>query len=128
MRILTMAACVLAVPAAAQQSAGGPVPTVPITLSSFHFEPAVIHLKAGVPVVLVLRNDSGGRHDFFAPDFFSTAKINPASVPHLHNGKAEVPGHSDVAIALVPAPGHFSVKCTHPLHSSLGMKATIIVD
>ena len=101
--------------------------TVTVTMSNFKFEPAALQLRAGVPTVLHLVNTAGGGHNFTAPQFFATGRVAPASQPLIHDGTVEVPKHSAVDVEVVPAAGQYPLKCSHTLHSSFGMKGTIIV-
>ncbi len=102
-------------------------PVATVQLSNFKFAPANIQLHAGAPVILHLANVGSGAHNFSAPDFFAAAKLDPAAAALVHDGKVEVRGQSAVDLALVPAAGQYSLKCTHTLHSSFGMKGTITV-
>jgi plastocyanin len=96
-------------------------------MQNFSFQPRVVQLRAGAPVVLHLTNTAGGGHSFSAPQFFAAAKIAPASQPLVHQGTVDVPKHSAVDIALTPAAGKYPLKCTHTLHAAFGMKGTIAV-
>jgi plastocyanin len=84
-------------------------------------------LKANLPTILQLRNDSSGGHSFSAPAFFAAAHVDPASAGLIKNGKIEVPANAIVRVALTPTAGQFPLKCTHPFHAAFGMKGTIIV-
>ena len=101
--------------------------TVSVTLSNFSFNPAELQMRAGVPTVLHLVNTASGGHNFTAPEFFAAAKIAPASQALVREGKVEVPKHSALDVTLTPAAGQYSLKCTHTLHSTFGMKGTITV-
>jgi len=100
---------------------------VSVTMSNFKFEPNALELHAGVPTMLHLVNTAGGGHNFTAPQFFASARVAAASQPLIHGGTVEVPKHSAVDIELVPAAGQYPLKCSHTLHSSFGMKGTIVV-
>jgi plastocyanin len=112
-------------------SIAGPVAAQPATrvveMTNFKFAPSQIELTANAPVVLQLRNDAGGGHSFTAPAFFAAAHVDPASAKYIQAGKVEVPSHQTVTISLVPAAGHYPLKCSHTLHSAFGMNGTIIV-
>lgn len=122
MRIL-LPALLLALPAAT--AAQPPAATVEIALSSFDFTPSAIHLRAGAPVVLHLVNNGSGGHNFSAPEFFAAARDVSGPVDH---GKVEVGGHRSVDIRLVPAAGHYRLRCTHMMHTAFGMSGEIAVD
>ena len=96
-------------------------------MTNFKFAPSQLELTANTPVVLQLRNDSGGGHSFTAPAFFAAARIDPTSARYVQAGKVEVPSHQTVAISLIPAAGQYPLKCSHTLHSAFGMTGTIVV-
>lgn len=122
------AAPLFALAAISPAGAQAPQPAVvAVTMANFKFEPNVVQLRAGQPIVLHLVNNAGGGHSFSAPEFFAAARIEPRSQPLVHEGKVEVPKHSAVDLALTPAAGQYPLKCTHTLHAAFGMKGTIIV-
>ena len=123
MRSVVALALLLVMPSAVSASP----PVVSVEMSNFKFAPSHVQLPAGVPVVLHLSNVAGGGHNFSAPEFFATAKLDAQSAALVHDGKVEVPSHGSVDLALVPAEGQFRLKCTHMLHPSFGMKGTITV-
>jgi len=101
--------------------------SVAVQLSNFKFAPAAIALRAGQPVTLHLQNASGSGHNFSAPQFFASAKVDPRSAALIHNGTVELKGHQSVDISLVPAAGNYPLKCSHSLHSAFGMRGRITV-
>ena len=100
---------------------------VEIVLTSFSFTPDTIHLRAGAPVRLTIRDTKGG-HNFAAAKFFAAAKIAPEDAAKIRGGKIELEGGEAVTIRLVPAKGTYKLSCTHFLHTSFGMKGAIVVD
>lgn len=102
-------------------------PAVTVTLLSFAFNPAEIHLHAGQPVVLHLVNAASGGHNFAAPEFFGAAIVRPADRALLRNGAVELGSHQSRDIALVPVAGRYKLKCTHMMHSAFGMHGEIVV-
>ena len=100
---------------------------IEIVLTSFSFTPATLHLRAGVPVRLTIRDTKGG-HNFAAPKFFAAARLAPEDASKVRRGKIELEGGEAVAIRLVPAKGTYKLSCTHFLHTSFGMKGLIVVD
>ncbi|MEO7365444.1 MAG: cupredoxin domain-containing protein [Sphingomicrobium sp.] len=128
MRQLVMASLLIGLCATFSQPASASPATVAVNLSNFKFSPNIMHLKAGVPVVLRLANNASGGHNFSAPQFFAAARLDAASAARLGKGTIEVPKHGSVSITLVPVAGRYPLKCTHTLHSAFGMKGTIIVD
>jgi len=114
--------------AAAGAGAAVPRPTQVVVLSNFDFRPSRLDLRAGVPVVLAFRNDSGSGHSFSAPAFFASSRMDPQSAASVRSGRVEVPAHSQVAVELTPAPGQYKLKCSHLFHAMLGMTGTIVVS
>jgi uncharacterized cupredoxin-like copper-binding protein len=98
-----------------------------VDLANFSFTPGTVALQAGVPTVLRLRNVSGGGHSFTAPQFFAASRVQPESAALVREGRVEVPAHSSVDVAVIPAAGQYALKCSHPLHASFGMKGAIVV-
>lgn len=112
-------------PALAQDTPAPAPQRIEIRLSNFAFEPRAIALTAGRPVTLHLVNSGGGGHNFSAPQFFaaSTGVSGP-----VDEGAVEVPGRQSVDITLTPSPGTYQLRCTHTMHSTLGMRGTITVE
>jgi plastocyanin len=101
---------------------------VEIDLSSFKFEPATITLDHGRPYILHFVNRSGSGHDFVAKAFFAAATVASEDRARTANGGVELEGNQSVDIHLtIPRPGTYDVHCSHFMHSTFGMKATIIV-
>ena len=111
--------------AAASAQAGAPARTVEVRLTSFDFAPKTIRLRAGEPVVLRLVNPGSGSHNFAAPQFFAAARGIRGPV---ERGKVEVGGKKTRDIGLTPARGIYKLRCTHTLHTALGMRGTIVVE
>jgi plastocyanin len=106
-------------PAAAQPQA------ITIGVFSFGFTPKPIHLRAGQPVTLTFVNQSGHGHDFTAPEFFAASAISAGAAP---GGKIPLAGHQTKSITLTPRAGTYPAHCSHFLHSSMGMTASILVN
>lgn len=130
MRLFSIAAIAitLAGSAVAQDVNWAAATRVEVALASFSFTPAPLRLRAGVPTALVLNNVSSGGHNFSAPDFFAAATIRAADRAALRRGAVEVRRGSAVTIALVPRAGRYRLRCTHLLHTGLGMSGEIIVE
>lgn len=125
---IALVALALAIPAAAQvQPDWNNAATAEVTLRSFSFTPGMLMLRAGVPVKLTIRDEKGG-HSFSAPAFFAAARIAPEDREKVVDGKVELTGGEAATIRLVPAAGTYKLTCTHFLHTSFGMKGTIIVQ
>ncbi|MCF8710183.1 plastocyanin/azurin family copper-binding protein, partial [Rhizorhapis sp. SPR117] len=95
---------------------------------SFSFTPSDLRLTAGKKVVLHFANQGSGGHNFSAPDFFAAATIDPTSARLVVKGKVELKKGTSADVILTPKAGHYSVKCTHFLHSGFGMKGEIVVE
>jgi len=124
MRVLQLAV-ILALPVIASAQPPAAAPIVRVELSSFDFDPMIIRLRAGAPVVLRLVNRGDRGHNFSAPLFFTTA--TGVSGP-VRNGKVEVEGGQSVDVRLTPRRGNYRLKCTHTFHSALGMEGDIVVQ
>jgi plastocyanin len=124
MRALFLMPLALAAPGASPAQPAHPR-TVEVRLSSFDFTPSTINLRPGEPVLLRLVNSGSGGHNFAAPQFFAAA--SNVSGP-IRNGRVEVGGHRAVDIRVTPARGSYRLRCTHMLHSTLGMNGRIVVQ
>ena len=105
------------------------VQTVTVTLSNYAFTPGAIDLKSNVPVRLHLINSVAKGHNFSAPEFFAASAIAPADQSKIEDGAIEVDGGQSVDVTLTPGkPGTYDLKCTHFMHTTLGMTGTITVQ
>lgn len=100
---------------------------VHVDLSDFGFAPSKIQMKAGKPIMLHLVGHGSGSHDFTAPEFFAAAKVRPEDRQLIKKGKIDVRGGGEAAVILIPAAGHYTLKCSHPLHAKQGMTGSIDV-
>ncbi|HYJ52221.1 MAG TPA: cupredoxin domain-containing protein [Allosphingosinicella sp.] len=116
-------ALLLAAPAAA--FAQQPPRTVEVQLSSFAFAPETLHLTAGERVTLHLVNSGRGGHNFAAPEFFAAAADVSGPVTA---GKVELGSHASVDVTLTPTAGHYRLRCTHTMHTAMGMSGEIVVE
>jgi len=96
-----------------------------INVWSFGFAPRPIQLAAGRPVTLVFVNSSGSSHDFTAPAFFANSVISAGAAP---GGEIELRGHETKRITLTPRRGSYPAHCSHFMHSTFGMRDTIVVN
>ena len=103
---------------------------VHVSLTSYAFTPSTITLKAGTTYRLHLTNDSGKSHDFTAAGFFSASTIAPQDKSKLEEGaEIELEGNQSADITLTPnRAGTYPLTCSHFLHTTLGMKGTIVVQ
>ncbi|MGQ0558450.1 MAG: cupredoxin domain-containing protein [Sphingosinicella sp.] len=127
-RLLLALALLLAAPATAQEPEWRTAPEYDVLLRPFDYEPDPIRLEAGRPVRLRFVNQGQGTYSFSADDFFRSARIRSGDAERLRSGRLRLaPGERRV-IALVPAPGRYSVRSGNLVHWLLGMRATIIVE
>jgi plastocyanin len=99
-----------------------------VMLSNFAFTPQMLHLKHGQAYRLHFVNQGSDSHNFSAPEFFATARINPADMSAVSSGKVELGKGESRDVRLVPATGKYNATCTHFLHASFGMTGGITVD
>ena len=119
----------LSEPAIAQVPGTSPAQRIEIDLTSFKIQPATITLRHGQPYILHIVNKAHGGHDFVARAFFAAATLSSADRTLLGEGRVELTGGQMADIHLVaPAAGTYQVRCSHFMHSALGMKGTVIVQ
>ncbi len=100
-----------------------------VSLTDYAFSPATLSLKAGTAYSLHLANAGSKDHDFSAPEFFAAAQVAPEDQGKIKNGTVAVDSGKAVDITVTPQrPGTYSLKCTHFMHSSMGMHGTITVQ
>jgi plastocyanin len=118
----------VAAPALAQAINWSTATPVTVALSSFAYAPSTVRVPAGVPVRLILSNESNGGHNFAAPEFFAAATVRQEDRASIRRGSVEVRRGSSVTITLVPRAGRYRLRCTHLLHTSFGMSGEIVVE
>jgi plastocyanin len=116
-------ALLIAAPAAAPSQQ--PPRTVEVQLSSFAFAPDPLRLAAGERVTLHLVNAGRGGHNFAAPEFFAAAADVSGPVTE---GKVEVGSRASVDVTLTPTAGRYRLRCTHTMHTAMGMSGEIVVE
>ena len=125
--LLAFAALLLAAPAAAQrQPEWRTAIEVDILLHPFRYEPRIIRLRAGQPVVLHFVNDAN--LSFRAPRFFAASLVRRSDRRHVRNGGFRLRPGERLSIALVPAPGRWRARSGYLLHRLRGMTARIVVE
>ena len=133
MRPTMLIAAIAAAATLGSSASADPAPAAPgtltVTLQNFHFAPAELRLVHGRAYRLHLVNDGHGSHNFAAPAFFAAAALDPRSRALAAKGTVDVAGGTSVDLDLVaPAAGTYPVKCSHFMHSAMGMKASIVVE
>ena len=102
--------------------------TISIALSEFKITPSTIALQPNHPYTFHLTNLGGSGHSFSAKAFFKAVTAAPASTEAVADGTIEVPKVGAVDVTFVTGQaGEFEMHCTHPLHSTFGMKGKIVV-
>ena len=128
--LAALAALILSSSAAAQPDDWSSARPLTLSLSSFKFEPSQIMLEHGALYRLRFVNSSSGGHDFAAKQFFAAARVRPEDAAKVKGGRIEVAGGASVEVQLIaPAtPGTYKARCTHFLHSALGMTGKVVVQ
>ena len=127
--LFVLAAALYAMPVNAQHPAWSNARTMQVDLSNFAYTPRTITLHHGTPYRLHLVNTSGHAHNFVAKDFFAETSLSPASRSAVQDGDVELGGHESADVVLVARhAGTYEVHCSHFMHTTLGMKGTIVVD
>lgn len=103
---------------------------IPVSLTSYAFTPSTITLKAGKTYRLHLSNDSSKGHDFTAAEFFAASTVAPGDKGKFgDDNEVEVGAHQAVDITVTPTrAGTYPLTCSHFLHTTFGMKGTIVVQ
>jgi plastocyanin len=101
-----------------------------ISLTSYAFTPTTITMNAGTTYRLHLTNDSKKGHDFTAAEFFAASTVAPGDKTKLEDeSEVEVGAGQSADITLTPnRAGTYPLTCSHFLHTTLGMKGTIVVQ
>jgi uncharacterized cupredoxin-like copper-binding protein len=100
--------------------------TVPVTMVDYKFEPDHLTLQHGVHYRLHLENHGKETHEFTAPVFFATAKIDNPDV--LNRERTEVvmqPGDVKDVFLTPGKPGTYDLRCAD--HDWNGMVGGITV-
>lgn len=111
---------------AAGAAAPEPV-TVSVIMVDYKFEPDHLILQHGVLYRLHLENRGEDAHEFTAPVFFATAKIdNPDALNHEHSEVIVQPGESKDVLLTPGKPGTYDLRCAD--HDWNGMVGGITVQ
>jgi len=112
-----------------------PPRTIPISLTSFKFEPNIISLRVGERVVLVLSNDDAQRPHNIASELFNDTELvvrGEARQGTTSDGRRFVflePGKKADLEFTVPrrATGQVSFICSVGQHAAMGMTGAFII-
>src|SRR6218665_696280 len=127
---IAFAALLLAAPAAAaqRQPEWRTAEEADVLLHPFRYEPRLIRLDAGRPVLLHFVNNGRSWLSFRAPDFFGAALVRRRDRRLVANGGFRLAPGERLSIALVPARGHYEARSGYLLHRLRGMTALIVVE
>jgi uncharacterized cupredoxin-like copper-binding protein len=108
--------------------AAAPAPiTVNVTMIDYKFQPDHLTFKQGVPYRLHLENHGKETHEFTAPTFFATAKIdNPKVLNHERSEVVMQPGDAKDVFLTPGKPGTYDLRCAD--HDWNGMVGGITVE
>lgn len=127
--LLAAAALLFAAPASAQREPEWRTAIeADVLLHPFRYEPRVIRLRAGQPVLLRFVNDGFANLSFRAPGFFAAALIRRSDRARVEGGGFRLRPGERLSVALVPAPGRYRAHSGYLLHRLRGMSARIIVE
>ncbi len=103
-----------------------------VVLDDYSFTPAQVVLRANQPYVLRLRNASGARHTFTAPEFFRSAALGPGDASAQvrdGGGSVSVAAGQTASLDVLPLrAGSYPLTCERPLHALFGMTGQIVVQ
>jgi uncharacterized cupredoxin-like copper-binding protein len=122
-------AAVGAVMVAVASAAGGPV-TIEIDIRYSHYEPAVVTVPAGRPVMFVIRNEDPIDHEWIVGDAALHARHRTGTEPYHASRPTEVSidalstRRTTVTFAV---PGQLQFICHLPGHEAYGMLGTLVV-
>lgn len=110
--------------------------TITIELGEHHYTPEEIHLKAGKPYKIELRNIGEKDHYFTAPEFNRTVAWRKIMVNRQMEAKAPyftafevLKNGGQLDLYFIPVtPGSYTVYCTIDDHREKGMEGKIIVE
>jgi len=108
--------------------AAAPAPvTVNIVMTEYKFEPDHLMLRHATHYRLHLENHGKDTHEFTAPIFFATAKIdNPTILNHERSEVVVQPGETKDIFLTPGKPGTYDLRCSD--HDWAGMVGGISVE
>jgi uncharacterized cupredoxin-like copper-binding protein len=109
-------------------AAEGSPPARPVTVvtSEYKFSPAKLAFKRGVRYRLHLENRGKEEHEFTAPEFFKTVKLQNAEALNADRTEIELPPGSTKDLFFTPQQaGHYPLRCSD--HDWAGMTGSITV-
>lgn len=118
-------------PAHAQEAATASAPTVvEIVMTNFAFTPQTLTLKAGTPYRLHFVNNSSKPHNYVSRTFFAALSMSAEDKAKIaSDDQIELASGQSATLDVVPQQaGTYAVRCTHPMHSMMGMKGTAVIE
>lgn len=104
--------------------AGGSPPQATVTIHYSHFEPNVVTVPAGVPVIITLRNDDPIDHEWIVgtPDVHARHRVGTEPYHNERPSEVTVPALSArVTVLTFDEPGDYAFICHLPGHEDYGM-------
>ena len=109
------------------RAAPGDLTTVSVTMIDYKFEPDHLVFQHGVHYRLHLENHGNDTHEFTAPVFFATVKIdNPDALNHERSEVVVQPGGAKDVFLTPGMPGTYDLRCAD--HDWNGMTGGITVQ
>ncbi len=103
--------------------------SIDVVMTNYAYAPKTLTLKSGTPVRLHLVNNGSKAHNFASKDLFAAATVAAGDQAKVEEGEVEVAPGQSVDVGLVPTkPGSYAFRCTHPMHSMMGMKGEVVVQ
>jgi uncharacterized cupredoxin-like copper-binding protein len=119
--------CLLAVLGIGLGAAAPDPIAVNVTMIDYKFVPDHLTLQQGVQYRLHLENHGKDTHEFTAPVFFASAKIdNPDALNHDHTEIVVQPGEAKDLLLTPGKPGTYDLRCSD--HDWNGMVGGITVQ
>jgi uncharacterized cupredoxin-like copper-binding protein len=104
---------------------------IPITIHYSHFDPAVVHVPAGVPVTFVITNSDPIDHEWIVGDAATHERHRTGTEP-VHNARPTeitIPARSErrTTVTFAAGTGSELFICHLPGHEAYGMVGTVVV-
>jgi uncharacterized cupredoxin-like copper-binding protein len=104
---------------------------IPITIHFSHFDPAIVHVPAGVPVTFVITNTDPIDHEWIVGDAATHERHRTGTEP-VHTARPteiSIPALSErrTTVTFAAATGSELFICHLPGHEAYGMVGTVVV-
>jgi uncharacterized cupredoxin-like copper-binding protein len=128
--LVWVGALLLAVFASGCAPTAAPSEQATIAFRFSHFEPSAVTVRAGVPVVITLRNDDPIGHEWIVgpPEIHAVHRVGTEAVHDTRPNEVSVPPFGARTTTLTfDQPGTYAFICHLPGHEAYGMKGTLSV-